>query len=387
MRYTAALRRLVHSSVISLATLASIVFLASLCAAQAAPSSEPPKVPGLEDLNRYPGLLPAFNRLTENFQHDVKFPTERSRSTLLPLLPSSTVAYMAVPNYGDTAHQALTLFRQELQESPDLRAWWTHGAMLAAGPKIEDSLDRFSQVSAYLGDEIVVAAALDGREPNVLVIAEIRKPGLKSVLQQTVVALADKSNPGIHIVDPQQLATVTGNLHDLFVLVRPDYVIAATNLATLRGFSASLDSGSGDFVSTPFAQRILKSYENGVSLIAAIDLQRIVGLIPPDPGFATFQHSGFAEVKYAVWEHGTVNGRGLSQAELSFNGPRRGIPAWLAAPAPIGSLDFVSPHAVIAVSVLLNNPPRISAMTSANSPPPTPPRSPASRKWNTRSTS
>jgi hypothetical protein len=215
-------------------------------------------------------------------------------------------------------------------------------------------------VSEYLGDEIVVSGALDGRDPDLLVIAEVRKPGLKAVLQKAVLPLAGKSRPGVRILDPQELATAKGiHPHRLLVLVRPDFVVASTNLARLRAFNVGLDRGTRDFVSNPFARRILRSYENGVSMIGALDVQKLVALIPHDPSFATLQRTGFADVKYAVWEHRMVDGKAISQTEVSFTGPRHGIASWLAAPVPLGSLDFVSPKAIFAASLVLNNPPQI----------------------------
>ena len=37
-------------------------------------------------------------------------------------------------------------------------------------------------------------------------------------------------------------------------------------------------------------------------------------------------------------------------------GPRHGIASWLAAPAPLGSLDFLSPQAMLAGAVQLKSP-------------------------------
>ena len=66
-----------------------------------------------------------------------------------------------------------------------------------------------------------------------------------------------------------------------------------------------------------------------------------------------FQQSGFADVKYLVWESRRVDGKPVSQFELSFNAPRRGAAAWLANSRPLNSLDFVSPDAILAWPVLL----------------------------------
>jgi type IV pilus assembly protein PilA len=338
---------------------ASLVLLATACSAQTV-SSKPADVPGLENLNKYPGLLPEFGRAIDKLQHNVTFPPERRHSSLLRLLPESTVAYMAIPNYGDTARQALSILRQELQASPELHAWWNRGEMLTVGPQVEATLDKLASVSEYLGDETVVSCVLNGRNPELLIVAQVRKPGLKPVLQNAVLALPRKSKLGVRVLDLRELATLKEvNTQELLVVVRPDFVIASTNLATLRTFDLQLDHGTRDFISNPFAQRILQSYASGVSLIGAVDLQRIVTLIPDDRSFAEFQRSGFADVKYAVWEHRTVNGRSVSETELSFTEPRHGIASWLGAPTHLGSFDFVSPKAILAASLVLNNPPQI----------------------------
>ncbi len=60
-------------------------------------------------------------------------------------------------------------------------------------------------------------------------------------------------------------------------------------------------------------------------------------------------------MKYLVWDHKNVGGAPVGEMELSFIGPRHGAASWLAAPAPLGSLDFVSPKSAIVVSVRLKN--------------------------------
>src|SRR5713226_8398252 len=45
--------------------------------------------------------------------------------------------------------------------------------------------------------------------------------------------------------------------------------------------------------------------------------------------------------------------------EVSFTGPRHGIASWLANSGPMGGLDFLSPAATMAGSVLLKNPAQI----------------------------
>ncbi|MGB0034091.1 MAG: hypothetical protein WBP79_01295, partial [Candidatus Acidiferrales bacterium] len=278
------------------------------------------------------------------------------------LLPESTMSYAGFSNYGDVVHQALTIFREEMQKSSVLRDWWRHGEMATAGPKVEDSLEKVYQLSQYLGDEIVVSGATEGRDPELLIVAEVRKPGLKKFLQQMVSEHADKSKPAVRVLDPQELANAEDRpSQQPIVLVRPDFVLVALDMATLRSFSARLDRGSRQFSSTPFGQRVVQEYRGGVTILAAADLQKILSLVPhgTEQNQMIFQRSGFADMKYVVWEHRNVAGQTISQAELSFTGPRHGVASWLAAPAPLGSLDFVSPKAILAGTVVLKDPTQI----------------------------
>jgi type II secretory pathway pseudopilin PulG len=341
----------------------AMLFFASLVAAQTTPAGQSSGENQSPDPTKDPQLMAEFGRLMEKFEHNIKVPPPRTESRLLPLLPESTMAYAAIPNLGDVVHQALVIFRQELEESSVLREWWHQGDMATNGPKAEDALEKLYQLSQYVGDELVVSATLAGREPRVLFVAEVRKPGLKQFLQQLMNEFADKSKPGMRILDPQELsiAKESATPNEPVLLVRPDFVVGATNLAVLRTFSARLDRGSRDFASAPFGQRVAQAYQGGVAVVGAADLQRLLSLIPFDKpqNREAFERSGFADMKYAVWQQNIVAGQAVTQAELSFLGPRHGVTAWLAAPSPLGSLDFVSPEAMLAGTVVLISPARI----------------------------
>lgn len=64
-------------------------------------------------------------------------------------------------------------------------------------------------------------------------------------------------------------------------------------------------------------------------------------------------------MQYLVWDHKTVAGVLISQMELSFSSPRHAAASWLAKPRPLGSLDFVSPEAMVAGTLVLANPAQI----------------------------
>jgi type IV pilus assembly protein PilA len=345
---------------------AAFFFAASVSRAQVriqkAPAEPQTQPPFASDLSKNPELLKEFGNLINQFQHNIQYPGPRSESRLLPLLPASTMFYAAFPNYGQVSDQVVKILRQEMKDNAAFRDWWHQGEMATTGPKLEDALEKFSELNDFLGEEIVASGASDGKEPSFVIVAEVRKPGLKKFLQQTFQDLAGTTKPQIRVFDPQELAAAVdkGASQEAVILVRPDFVVAAKNLVALRSFSARLDQPGREFAATSFGKRVAREYQDGVTVLGAADLKGFINQVPPGKKQnVAFQQSGFADVKYLVWENRRVDGKSVSQFELSFNGPRRGAAAWLAKSGPLNSLDFVSPDAILSASLVLSNPAQI----------------------------
>ena len=66
--------------------------------------------------------------------------------------------------------------------------------------------------------------------------------------------------------------------------------------------------------------------------------------------------SGLSDMRYLVVEHREVNNVPDNRMVLDFAGSRRGVASWLAAPAPMGSLEFVSRNAAVAVAFVAKDP-------------------------------
>jgi type IV pilus assembly protein PilA len=335
---------------------------AGTCRAQGV-GIETPESPISQEMKKYPGLTEEFGKLLQRVIAELKYPEGRKESRLLPVLPETTMSYAAFSNYGETSSQILKIFREELRESEPLRKWWGSGEMATSGPKIEAFLERFSQFEEYVGDEMTFCGAFAGKEPKFLIVAEIRKPGLKAFLEQWTAELGEKGKPAGRVVDAQGLAGMkeSGTVQDLVFVVRSDYLVAGDNVTALREFTAQLDKKNGKFASTAFGQRVAKAYEGGTTILAAADLQKILSTTMPtfQPGQTSLNESGFGDMKYAVWEHTGAAGAEVSKAELSFTGPRHGIASWLGKQRPLNSLDFVSPKAILAVTLGLKDPAKI----------------------------
>jgi hypothetical protein len=333
-----------------------MLVLTSSCFSQTKPA-HPPEMDLSLELNKYPGLLPEFAKLLEKLRNVELLPA-RNQSSLSPLLPASTTYYAAFPNYGDAAHQALLIFRRELQLSPVLRDWWQHAESGAAGPQLENFIEKFYALSQYLGEEVVLSGETGTTTPSLVFVAEVRKPGLKDFLRQMLEELPG-SKPAVLVLDPQELVGAETRPMTLqpVVLVRPDFVVVAPGIEAVRNFNDLLERGSKQFASTPFGQRVGQAYQGGAEVLVAADLHSMLSHIPlgAQQNEAMFDRSGFNDAKYFVWEHKNVAGHAASEMELSFTGPRRGVAAWVAAPAQLGSLDFVSPSAVVAGTIVLKN--------------------------------
>ena len=65
---------------------------------------------------------------------------------------------------------------------------------------------------------------------------------------------------------------------------------------------------------------------------------------------------GLAGTDRLVVEQKQVSGKTITQAQLNFNGERAGAASWLAPPAPMGALEFVSPQAYGIASAVTKDP-------------------------------
>lgn len=313
------------------------------------------------NLDKHLALLAEFAHLQNKLQ-TVQTPGLRYQSSLLPDLPANTVLFASIPNLGDAVQEANRLFQQELQTSSVLNEWWQQSQSHRHGPDLNQIVEEIHALSQYLGNEIVFSVATDGRRPSPLVIAEIKRPGLKDFISQELARHSDASRPGgIQVFDEAGLSGATAQKgNGLLMLIRPDFVAASVDLDTLKQFDHAVTHGGGGFAETSFGQRMNAAYQQGAGVLIGADLATMAAIHqsnhPNRRGGENFAKTGFADVQYLVVERKETAGEPLNHVELSFNGPRRAVASWLAAPAPIGGLDFVSRDAGAAVAFVAKNP-------------------------------
>jgi hypothetical protein len=304
---------------------------------------------------KYLALLGDFALLQKQIEA-IPGPGLRYSSDLLPYVPDHTAVYAAIPNLAATLGEASQLFEDRLQQSPSLRSWWKeqqHGK----GPKLSDVVGQLQSFSSYLGDEIVFAVAKEGANySSPVVLAKVRQPGLEGFLKTEMKRLnTDGTQPALQIVrDPWAATSLPGR--PFLVYVKNDVFVASPDIAELRGAVARLQQSSAShFSETPLYQQVVHSYQQGAGWLLCADMEQIVAQHVQE-GSDKPLAAGIGDVRYLMMERREVGGKTENRAALTFASERRGIASWLAAPAPMGALEFVSPDASMVNAAVTKNP-------------------------------
>lgn len=252
-------------------------------------------------------------------------PALRTQSSLLPYLPANAMIYVALPNLGPAIGQTVALIEQRAAQSAVLREWWTSQQTL----QLKEFLDKLQTVSPLVGDEIVfVLFQLPLSKNTAPAVLAAVQPGQQAALQQALAQLAP---------DGKMAFQLDGAL-----------LVVSDSPAHLSAALAGLGAGAG----SPFAAEIAAHYRQGVSGLAAFD----VGASRPSTISPAAEATGLSHLKYVVLEQRGAPGSEELRAAMIFDGPRTGVASWLAGPGPVGSAEYVSADAVLAVSAATRDP-------------------------------
>ncbi len=304
---------------------------------------------------KYLALLGDFALLQKQIEA-IPGPGLRYSSELLPYVPDHSVVYAAIPNLSATLGEASQLFQERLQQSPALRSWWKE-QQRGKGPKVGDVIQQLQTFSSYLGDEIVFAVSKDGTTySSPVVLAKVRQPGLEAFLKSEMKRLnTSRTQTALQIVrDPWATSSLPGR--PFLVYVSNDMFVATPDVAELRRAVARIQqSGTSHFSETPLYQQVVHSYQQGASWLLCADMEQIVAQHVQE-GSDNPLPEGIGDVRYLTMERREVGGKTENRAALSFASERRGIASWLAAPASMGALEFISPDASMVHAAVIKNP-------------------------------
>ena len=318
--------------------------------------------------NEYLELLAQFSVLQHKIEQ-IPLPQPRYGSDLLNRMPADTQLYVSIPNLGDFVTQAKTIFEDQLQQSPVLQRWWNTGKQDKTA-ELDELVNKLHDLSQYIGDEMVIVALKQQTGPGFAVVADVQRGGLADLLKQE---FAKEGHEGLVVLDQNGLTAASTAGRGGYALVREKEVVFSNSIETLRTINAQLNAGASGFATGEFGQQITSAYTRGAGIILAANLQRMLEEMGEHRGqhATTFmQESGMSGVRYLIAEHRQTNGGTENHLNLQFAGNRQRVASWLGAPAPVGSLDFVSPNAALAVAGVTKDPASIvddmMAMMSAD---------------------
>lgn len=301
----------------------------------------------------------------------VEQPGDRYSTHLLDLMPESTVVYAALPNLANTITESHRIIQERMSHNEALREWWEK-EQSGRGQNMDQVVESIRQFGSYLGDEIAVSVSIDAKgEPGEpLVLAELKNSaGFREFIEQEIAKYSGdhKAKGKLTFVEsPKTAAPVTDGTNDrLYLWIQNNLFAASPKLEQLQDLEAVIGGGGhSSFTATPFRNRIAQVYQEGAGLLVAANLEKVVAETKADrlksndgaKNETALQQLGILSVKYFVLNQKDANGKTNTEASLSFSDTQRGIPAWLASPGPMGSLEYISPDANVVAGFVVKNP-------------------------------
>lgn len=261
-----------------------------------------------QNFAKYIALLADIQSVTERISR-IPLPGLRFTSPLLDRVPPGSVVVFALPNLTSTLDEAERIFEDQARQSAALGEWWSK----AGEQGLREAIRNAKAVGSYLGNEVIVGIPANG--PPV-VLAEVVRNGLVEELRREGYTLP----------------------------ISFDGPIVAIGAAEVP---------VGGFTSTPFGARILERYSAGVGLLFAANAEQFSANHVVQ---STTVPLGFENLRYVIAEQKGSLQAPVQTATIAFNGARTGLASWLAAPGPMGSLEFVSPDATFAASFVSRDP-------------------------------
>lgn len=312
------------------------------------------------NVDRYTELLTELTALRREIARRVEPAELRFEGELASAVPADTRVYVALPNISESLAESYEVIRERMVESPMLAQWWDEQTP-AARAELERSIERLRGFGSYLGPEIVIALASapgqDGDPEELVMLATVERPDsfrvyLAEELERLEAEHGDGSTDALVLVDDP--AALGGDEEGLLLWLGDGMLVASPRADRLQATLADLARGDSGFPATPLGESVAAAYADGTQWLLAADLAALVRReVAAD---AELADSGLGDVEHLVVERVDDGERATVTAALTFGAERRGIASWLAAPAPMGSLEFVSSEAHAAAAFVVKEP-------------------------------
>jgi hypothetical protein len=311
------------------------------------------------DAAKHKALVRELTNLRRVMANVVDNAAPRTSTALLDLAPPQTVVYLAMPNITEDLDEARALLAERIAASEVLAQWWQE-VVVDPGyeQQIDQILDRLEPIGEAIGEEAVIAIPFESiaDEGIPVFIAELDDAETFRALVEDLIE--DSENPGdVALIEDPWAEDPQGA--ELLLWIHDSLFAAAHDIDVLRALATRIDDPAArEFVGTRLHSRLADLYAGGVSWLAGVDLQTIVeaGIADLSEEEAeTLSDLGLTSADTLVVERHRDGDWYATNGELQFTEARTGIAAWLAEPAPMGSLDFVSPDAYFAASAVTSD--------------------------------
>jgi hypothetical protein len=309
------------------------------------------------DADQHLALLRELTQLQRDVARAMDPTTTRTATRLLDLVPADTVVYAAVPNLAEGIDEARQILAERVTNNQLLREWW-ESQVVAAGidREIETVLDQLQPLGEAVGDEVVIAVpiAAFGGEEGLVVMAMLDDPAsFEALLSQHLMDIdGGSSPPTVVLVEDPMTATDEA---ELLLWIDGDLFVATSSAALLQNVARRVSGMDDGFSESRLYARLAEAYADGVSWLLGADvgaIMRAAGTRGGTPEAEMLERLGLLDASTLVVERHRSGDSNPIAAELRFDGPRRGVAAWLSEPAPMGSLEFISPDASLVMAVV-----------------------------------
>jgi ferric-dicitrate binding protein FerR (iron transport regulator) len=317
-------------------------------------------------------LLDEIERASEDAAREAPRRARRESSELLRAMPADTVVYASFPNDGTLPRMA-ALLDERARANPQLADWWDEdGRRADAGqPSFRLVLDVLSRLAGAVGDEVALGVVLApctngaGFAPVPVVLTRITD---ERALRELLARAADENGQLIHVLDGAGLRRAAGApaaAQEPLVVIDGPFLLAGLRAPLLAETADRLrERRAGAFTQGEFFQTLAAHYREGAEVLLGVDVGSVVGTAREE---ARVRGTGAGDdrVDHVLDVLGLTNadhfvvtagGDDPGTAVLGFRDERTGLASWLAEPAPMGSLDFVSRDAAVAFAAVVREP-------------------------------
>lgn len=308
------------------------------------------------DAKQYEQLLAELTALGRDIDARVARPGLRYSTRLLDLAPAGTTLWIGLPNLSQSLSQTQTILDEKIAESPSLAKWWADTLRNSGNEqKFREMIEKVGDLGRNLGDEIAVAIKADGDDDNLVLLAEAtNEAALRATLEAELAEINTREGKQVLRIVTDLAAAQTDD--DVILMwIGDGLFVASPSIDQIRAVAAG---GSG-FAASPFRAKIAQQYNDGSGWLFAADLHSLIEKGQAEESEEDRQMAerlGILDVEHFIVDRREIDGRAETRAALTFSQDRRGVAAWIAAPAPMGSLGFYSPGANLAAAFVVKSP-------------------------------